>query len=160
MPQTLRGRVIGCLAADGADSAIIDALRRAAQQEGAKLKIVAPHVGGIKTADGKMREADLQLDGGPSVLFDAIALIVAAEGAAQLTRHAGALDFVSDAFNHLKIIGYVPAAELLLARAGIAGDFFDEGLVRLTNSASVAGFVAAAKKLRLWDREPKVRHIP
>jgi hypothetical protein len=32
----------------------------------------------------------------------------------KLLREAAALDFVSDAFNHLKVIGHVPAAKPLL----------------------------------------------
>jgi catalase len=36
-----------------------------------------------------------------------------------LASEAAALDFVSDAFNHLKAIGHVPAAEPVLRRAGI-----------------------------------------
>ncbi len=114
-PETLKGRVIGCLVSDGADGALVDALRQAADKEGAKLKIVAPHVGGAKTADGKMIEADMRIDGGPSVFFDAVALIVSAAGADELARDAAAIGFVSDAFNHLKIIGHAAACRTAAA---------------------------------------------
>src|SRR6202022_2543386 len=105
-PQTLKGRFIGCLISDGVNRALIDALRTAAKKEGAKLKIVAPYVGGVKPSDGTMLEADLQLAGGPSIFFDAVAVIVSETGARELVREAAALDFVSDAFNHLKVIGH------------------------------------------------------
>ncbi len=159
-PHTLRGRVIGCLVSDGVDRALIDALRAAAKKEGAKLKIVAPYVGGAKTADGTMLEADRQLAGGPSIFFDAVAVIVSEKGARDLEREAAALDFVSDAFNHLKVIGYAPAAEPLLRRAGITAEPADAGVVSLADASAVAGFIAAAKQTRIWDREPKVRNLP
>jgi catalase len=81
-PHTLKGRVIGVLVSDGADPGLIEALRRAVQKEGAKLKIVAPHVGGAKTCDGKLLEADQQLAGAPSIFFDAVAVVVSEAGPA------------------------------------------------------------------------------
>jgi catalase len=51
-------------------------LRQAVQKEGAKVKNVAPHVGGAKTGDGKLLEADMQLAGAPSIFFDAVTVIV------------------------------------------------------------------------------------
>jgi catalase len=159
-PQTLEGRVVGCLVSDGADRTLVDALRAAVETEGAKLKIVAPHVGGAKTADGNMLKADMRIDGGPSILFDAVVLIVSEAGAKELAREAAAVGFVADAFNHLKVLGYAAAAEPLLRRAGITAELADEGIIPLANVGAVSGFIAAAKKMRVWDREPKVRNIP
>jgi catalase len=160
MPQTLKGRVVGCLVSDGADRALVEALRVAVEKEGAKFKIVAPHVGGAKTADGKMLAADMRIDGGPSIFFDAVALILSDAGAKELMREAAAVDFVADAFNHLKVIGHVPAALALMRRAGITEDLADEGVVSLANAGAAAGFIATARKMRIWSREPKVRNLP
>ena len=115
---------------------------------------------GFKPSVGTMLEADLQLAGGPSIFFDAVAVIVSETGAHELVREAAALDFVSDAFSHLKVIGYVPAAEPLLRRVGITAEMVDVGVVPLADASAVAGFIAAAKKTRIWDREPKVRRLP
>jgi catalase len=158
--QTIKGRVVGLLVSDRVDRTLVEALRAAVQKEGAKLKIIAPHVGGAKTSDGKMLEADLQLAGAPSIFFDAVAVIVSEAGIPELIREAAALDFVSDAFNHLKVIGYVPAAKPLLRRAGIADELLDAGVVSLGSIDAVEGFISAAKKTRFWDREPKVRNLP
>ena len=153
-------RIIGVLVSDGADPGLIEALRTAVQKEGAKLKIVAPHVGGAKTCDGKLLEADQQLAGAPSIFFDAVAVFVSEAGARELAREAAAVDFVSAAFNHLKVIDHVPAAEPLLRRAGIADELTDAGIVRLTGADAVAGLIDVAKKTRIWDREPRVRNLP
>ena len=159
-PHTLKGRVIGLLVSDGVDCGLIEALRAAVHKEGARVKIVAPHVGGAQTADGKTLEADVQLAGAPSIFFDAVAVIVSEAGTWELAREAAALGFISDAFNHLKVIGYLPAAKPLLQRAGITDELVDAGVVKLNGANAVAGFIAAAKNTRIWDREPKVRNIP
>jgi catalase len=96
------------------------------------------------------------IDGGPSVLFDAVALLVSEQGAEMLAKEAAARDFVADAFAHLKFIGFVAAAAPLLAKAGIAPDE-DEGLVALKSTASLTDFVQSCRKLRLWAREQKVK---
>jgi catalase len=158
-PHTLKGRVIGVLVSDDADPALIEALRKAVQKEGAKLKIVALQVGGAKTCDGKLLQADHQLAGAPSIFFDAVAVVVSEAGAGELAREAAAVDFVSAAFNHLKVIGHVPAAKPLLRRAGIADELTDAGIVPLTGADRVASLMDIAKKTRIWDREPKVRNI-
>jgi len=54
----------------------------------------------------------------------------------------------------------VPAAEPLLRRAGITVELTDGGVLPLANAGAIAGFIAAAKKMRVWEREPKVRNIP
>ena len=158
-PETLKGRKIGCLVSDGAERATVDALRKAVESAGAQLAVVAPHIGGAMLSDGSMLPADMRIDGGPSVFFDAIAIVVAAAGATKLGKDSAAVNFIADAFNHLKVIAFVPAAEPLLFRAGIAAELFDDGVVRL-EGAGVDAFIAAAKKMRVWDREPKVRDLP
>ena len=52
--------------------------------------IVAKKVGGVEASDGSLLSADEKIDGGPSVLFDAVALLPSAKGAEQLTREATA----------------------------------------------------------------------
>ena len=86
MKDTLAGRAIGILIADGSDGAAIKKIKKAATDAGAAVKIVAPKVGGAKLADGSMLAADGQLAGTPSVLFDAVAVILSDEGAKALSK--------------------------------------------------------------------------
>jgi len=159
-PQTLKGRVIGMLVSDGADPSLIETLRAAVKKQGASVKIIAPQVGGARTCDGKLLQADQQLAGAPSVFFDAVAVIVSEAGARELVREAAAVGFLSDAFNHLKVIGLFPLPKSLLQRAGITEEPMDGGIVALTGADAVAGFIDVAKKGRIWDREPKLRNLP
>ena len=43
------------------------------------------------------------IDGGPSVLFDAVALLTSAEAIDDLVTEATARDFVADAFQHWQV---------------------------------------------------------
>ena len=81
--------------------------------------------------------ADQMLDGGPSVLYDAVALLLAEEAMPDLLQESAARDFVADAFAHCKFIGYVEAAKPLFEKAGIA-DSLDEGVVALSGAKDVA----------------------
>lgn len=45
------------------------------EAEGATLEIVAPTIGGVQMNDGKSLKADHKFAGGPSVLFDAVAIL-------------------------------------------------------------------------------------
>ena len=157
-PASFAGRKLGVLVTDGVDAGLLAALRSAVEKQKAVLKIVAPMVGGVEASDGSWIEADEKIDGGPSVLFDAVALLPSAEGAALLARESTARDFVADAFAHLKVIGHAEAALPLLRKAGVP-EQADEGLVPLEAAGDVAGFLAACAKLRVWSREPEVKVV-
>ncbi|MDB5533104.1 MAG: Catalase, partial [Hyphomicrobiales bacterium] len=152
-PETLDGRAVGILVSDGADGKIVTALRKAVEAEGAAVKIIAPKVGGVTLKDGKLLEADAQLAGAPSIMFDAVAVVLSEAGCKQLLKEAAAVDFVRDAFGHLKAIGHSAEAAPLLQKAGVEPD---AGIADL--SKAVAGFVKPASG-RQWDREPKVRTL-
>jgi catalase len=150
MKNTLDGRMIGILVADGSDGAAIKKLRKAATDAGAQVKIVAPKVGGAQLADGSLLEADGQLAGTPSVMFDAVAVILSADGAQLLSREAAAIDFVQNAFVHLKAIAADSGAQALLQKANV------EAGPGVVDAGDAAGFIAAAKT-RQWEREASVR---
>jgi catalase len=151
-PDSFAGRKLGVLISDGVDGAALDRLRAAAESAGASVEIVAPHVGGVKSAGGAWIEADEKLDGAPSVLYDAVAVLTTDAGARQLSVAAVARDFVSDAFAHCKFIGYTPGAGPLIE--GVIGrDRLDEGVVQLDADGSEAAFIDACGALRIWARE-------
>jgi catalase len=88
-------------------------------------------------------------------MFDAVALLASDEGVAALLKNAAAIDWVRDAFGHLKVIGYSPAVQALFAKASIADDL-DEGVVDISSAAGLKRFIEAAKLQRVWDREAKL----
>jgi catalase len=99
------------------------------------------------------------IDGGPSVLYDAVAVLASAKAMDALLGESPARDFVADAFAHCKFIGYSEAVIPLFEKAGIA-DSLDDGCIQLGSARDVAGFMAELGKLRFWDREPNVKKAP
>lgn len=152
MRDTLEGRAVGLLVDDGSDAGSVKALCKAIEREGATVKIVAPRVGGATLDDGVLLPADGQLAGTPSVVFDAIAVLLSAEAGKRLAKEAAAVDFVRDAFGHLKAIAVDAGAQALVKAAGIGRD---AGVI---DADLIDAFIAAART-RQWDREKKVRTL-
>jgi len=151
-PGSFRGRKLGVLVSEGVDAPLLAALRKAITDEGAWLEIIAPTIGGVLASDGTRVEAQAQLEGGPSVLYDAVALLLPAKGVAALVDHPDARAFVADAFVHAKYIGYTPGTQPLFAKAGLAGKL-DAACIQLSAAKDAAGFVAALGELRHWARK-------
>ncbi len=150
--DTLEGRCVAILVDNGSDGAAVAALKKAVEAAGARVKIVAPKVGGVTLADGKKLAADGQLAGTPSVLFDAVALVLSDAAGKALSREAAALDFVRDAFGHLKAMAADAGAQAVLKAAGIKAD---AGVV----GADDANAFVAAACTRQWAREKSVRTL-
>lgn len=154
-PNSFKGRKLGVLLTNGADAELIDALKDAVAQEGAVMAVVAPTIGGIKDNSGRHIPAEEKLDGGPSVLFDAVAVITSASEIDMLAKDATARDFVNDAFSHCKFIGYVHEAEPLFESAGLDNKM-DNGCFPLSAASKAAKFIETCRGIRFWDREPVV----
>jgi catalase len=150
-PQTLRGRTVGVLIDDGFDRALVAQLTAAVEHEHARVELVARKIGGARAADGIVVPADHIISGGPSVIFDAVAIVPGAASAAELIAEPAALDWVSDAFHHCKVIGMVAGARPLLDAARVVPD---DGVIELVDGAAIAAFITAARRGRIWSREP------
>jgi catalase len=155
-PNRFEGRKLGILVTDGTNATILNALKRALAKEGASFEIIAPKVGGAKASDGSWIAADQMIDGGPSVLYDAVALLPAEGAIDKLVQESTARDFVADAFAHCKFIGYTKSVIPLFDKAGIT-DSLDDGCIALSSPKEVASFVSALGQLRFWAREPNVK---
>ena len=145
---TLKGRKIGLLIAEGSDKEGIDKLTQAVKAEGGSVFTIAPKVGPLKLKGGKIIP-DGQLAGSPSVLFDAIAMILMPDQAKKLGKDSAAIGFVMDAFAHLKAIGHCKGSAVILARAGIEDG---EGVGPWEDLPETA-------KRRYWAREAGLRDL-
>ena len=150
MKPTLDGRCVGILIADGSDIAVLTKLKKSIEKEGATVKIVALRIGSITLSDGQAIKADGQLAGTPSQLFDAVAVVLSAAGTKLLLKEAAAVQWVMDAFGHLKAIAHTPDAKALLDKAGVVPD---------AGITGTDGAFLKAAATRQWVREPSLRNL-
>ncbi|BBD96977.1 catalase HPII [Sphingobium amiense] len=150
MKQVLEGRVIGVLIADGTEADELKSLVAAIIKAKAKAVLVAPKIGGVTLSDGSRQKADGQLAGSPSQIFDAVALVLSAGGCSALVNQSAVVQWVVDAFAHLKAVGATAAALPLAEKAGLREE---DDIVGLGSD-----FIEAAAK-RFYDREPALRTL-
>jgi catalase len=150
-PDSFAGRKLGILITDGADAAKLAELTSAAEQAQVNVELVAPVVGGVEASDGQRVPADQKIDGGPSVLYDAVIVLTAKDGAETLATLPAARDFVTDAYAHCKFIGYTDDTAPLFEAAGLSR-LMDDGFVSLEETA-VAEFIVRCAELRFWPRQ-------
>ncbi len=154
-PPTLAGKKIGLLTTDNVDGSLYTALIKLADAEKATLEVIAPKAGPIRTNKGKEIVPNHFLAGAPSVLFDYVVVAPAAKNAKSLASESAAIDWIRDAFSHLKVIGFNEASAMMFEKASVQTDA-DEGVVNV-GAGNLSAFTSACKKYRIWDREPKIR---
>jgi hypothetical protein len=72
-----------------------------------------------------------------------------------ILQNSAAMDWVRDAFWHLKVIGHTSSAQPLFTKASLTDDL-DEGVIELDARASIGQYIEAANQQRVWDREPRL----
>ena len=149
-PNTFKGRKLGVLVSEGFDASIFNSLMQSLSDEGANYEVIAAQVGGAKSSDGEHVAADQLINGGPSVLYDAVVLLTTAEGAKQLAKIPEAKDFISDAVAHHKYIGFTGDSMPLIEAVGLK-EVVDDGWLNL-NKISSDEFICTLRNLRYWQR--------
>ena len=146
--NTMAGRKLGILVAEGSDLTQANQLRDIVLHAGGTAFLVAPRVGAITLKGGDVR-ADGQLAGSPSVLFDAVASVLTPDMAEKLTHDSAAVEWFMTAYAHCKTIAHCKGTQILLDKAGVEKD---AGVVPLEA-------FAATGMTRHWEREPKLRDL-
>jgi catalase len=150
-PTKFEGRKVGALVTDGVNSDLITALDKALGKENATIEFIAPTIAGVRASDGSWIEADQKIDGGPSVLYDAVALMISEEGSSLLANQPAARDFVADAFAHSKFIAYVESAKPFLMKV-VGAASLDDGFIEIRGSKDISKFIQECRELRFWER--------
>jgi len=151
-PNRFEGRKLGIMLTEGADPATFNALKAAVKKAGGVCEVITPEIGGVNLGDGTAVPGDQMIGGGPSVLYDAVALLFGPGTGEELTQKPEACDFVADAFAHCKFMALSPEALPLVKKVGIE-DSLDDGVVHLGASKDVKEFVSLLGELRHWKRE-------
>lgn len=148
---SFKGRKIGVFMTDGADINLYNALVMAANGAGVKVEVVAPTTGYIKSGEKGEVKVNHAMEGGSSVLFDAIALLPGEEQIKELLDKQALKDFVSDAYHHNKFIAYADSAKSIFDALGLTKKM-DAGFIPLSDKSGAQKFLEDCKKLRFWPR--------
>jgi catalase len=142
------------LVSEGFELAILDQLQASAEAEGAVVELIGPHIGEVKSNSGVAITPNHAIAAAPSVLFDTVVITVSATEIDTLKKQAAVLNFIRDAYAHLKIIGWTAASMPLLE---IAGVHLDDGVVEVDASEGTIAYLDAAKKGRIWPRAAAIQ---
>ena len=89
------------------------------------------------------------VEGAPSAIFDAVAILPAAEQVGMLAAMPAARDFAATTWAHYKFATHNDAAKVLFTKAGLP-EGLDKGFVPVSDASS---FIAACRGLRFWERQ-------
>ena len=157
--NTIATRQVAFLCNDGVSSVSVSDMKETLQRAGATVKIIAPHLGVIKAAEGGTLPVDQSYLIAASVLFDAV-VVPAGEGIAALKDNKDVVEFINDSYKHCKFIAAIGEGIAVLNQTNAAnngkpsdaGVMVDDG----TNKKFNDSFVTAMGNHRFWDREEKI----
>ncbi|MES2637126.1 MAG: catalase, partial [Pseudomonadota bacterium] len=163
VPDTgIIGKKIAILVSNNVDGAVVNAVRKALEEQGAVVKLLASKLGDITSNEGEIMHVDHSLPTMSSVLFDAVFIPGDEVNANILCNDANAVLFVKEAYKHGKTIGVSDGGVMLLDKAaqsaGAQNDEFKaEGVIvelgEMVDKAFIERFIAAIAQHRFPQRK-------
>ncbi|MDF2449941.1 MAG: Catalase [Bacteroidota bacterium] len=157
-------RQVAFLTAPGYSDTSLQTMKKALENSGAQVKIIAPALGFVRGAAGKEVPVDESFLTSSSVCFDAVFVPGGAQSAELLIENADAIHFINEAYKHCKAIAADKEGVKVLrtSHIGLNKKETDEpGIVTYApkNSTIEKEFIKAIAAHRVWDREPE-RKVP
>ena len=127
-------------------------------ERGAVPRFVGSRLGSFVSSDGTAVDAEISLEAGPAVVYDAVAL-PAGPAAARLAANGAAVEFVKDMYRHCKAILAFGESAAILDKAGIPaslpGGGDDPGVIRANagETSTLDAFIGAIAGHRVYQRE-------
>lgn len=154
--ESIKGRKVALLVADGVDGALADKLVKALEAESVQIKVLGPTSAPVKTADGKTLAVDASMEGLPSVAFDAV-WVAGGKGVEALKGDGVAVHFILEAYKHLKPVAGHAEAKAWFDSLNLKAD---SGLLAGNDAKAIKAFTQAIGKHRVWEREAAAKAVP
>ncbi|MES2536315.1 MAG: catalase HPII [Pseudomonadota bacterium] len=158
----IKTRKVAILAADGVDGKAIAEMKAALQGAGAMAKVIAPHMGTLRSTSGDAVAVDHTITTMPSIAFDAVFVPGGEQSIATLRGNGDAVHFVLEAFKHCKAIAAVGEGSQMLASVGIPtesdpGIKLPDGIITAAAASNAVAqeFIKAIAEHRFWTRAGK-----
>jgi catalase len=117
--KDIKTRRVAILIAAGVDGVMAKAVYASLVEAGAVPRFVSNNLGEISVAKGTALHAEISIEAGPSVLYDAVVVPDGADSIAALLKIGQAIEFLKEQYHHCKPILVMGAASSLLEKAGI-----------------------------------------
>lgn len=117
--NSIKGRKIAVLAADGVAAEQVNAFKDALMAAGAQAEVVGTHLGTLTGADGSAVLVGKTFANSSSVMFDAIFVPGGVESIATLLKNGDARSFIDEAYKHAKTIAATGEGVDLIAASQI-----------------------------------------
>ncbi|MES2500681.1 MAG: catalase [Pseudomonadota bacterium] len=163
VPDTgIAGKKIAILVSNNVDGAVVNAVRKALEEQGAVVKLLASKLGDITSNEGDIMHVDHSLPTMSSVLFDAVFIPGDEVNANILCNDANAVLFVKEAYKHGKTIGVSDGGVMLLDKAAQSAgaqndEFKGDGVIvelgEMVDKAFIERFIAAIAQHRFPQRK-------
>jgi catalase len=159
--DSIRSRKIAFLVADGVSAASVTTMKKAIEDAGGSVEIIAPRLGTITADDKSKIPINKSFLTTASVFYDAVYVPGGSKSITTLAAEADAVHFLNEAFKHCKAIGGDTGTEPLLAVTYFKEHVKeDPGIIineRKKNGSKQ--FITAIAQHRFWKREKK-RKVP
>ncbi len=159
--DSIKTRKIAFLVADGVDDNSVSKMKSVLTKAGATVKLIAPKLGAVKTANQKSLSVDGSFLTEASVLYDAVFIPSGDEQLKNLIKKPDSIHFINEAYRHCKAIATGDDGEEFLKFTYI--NTKEKGLNSAKTGVLVGAkpdeFVNAIAQHRFWDRE-MIRKVP
>jgi len=155
--ESIAARKIAFLVGGGFDGEAVGKMRKALEDKGAMVNLVAPHGGKVKCDQGKDHKVDAAILTTESVLFDAVYIPGGKESLKALRSTPKMTKFINEALKHCKAIAADKEAKEFLNQTYVK-DFMDDKAILINESSGK--FINQIAAHRNWDREKKAMDIP
>lgn len=155
--DSIMGRKIGFITANGADASAIDALKTKMEAENAVVEIIGPSLAPVKLNDGSSLIPKHSLTSIASVCFDALYISAGEDSTKELltpeNKHL-VLNFINEAYKHCKAINFGEDTEPLYINSNVgAKKHIDPAIITAEDKDTAAKFIQAIANHRVWDLE-------
>ncbi|KAF2508101.1 catalase [Flavobacterium foetidum] len=157
---TIESRKVAILCTDGVSESSVMNMKDALKKQGAKGCVIAPHLGSVLTDNDTAIAAEFSFLTASSVLFDAV-YVPHGLGLNALMANEDAIEYLTDAYKHCKVIGADGEAAEIISGAPFSQKISnaDAGIIVTSEIASQSfaqEFIAAMTMHRFWQREPNL----
>jgi catalase len=172
--DTIKGRKIAILAAEGIDATSLMQVKEAIEKEGAQTEIVSKFLGSLNGSGSKAVMVDKSHVTTASIMYDAVFVPGGKKGVEMMKQQGDAMHFINEAFKHCKAVAaYGEGVDLLneahlvdvdLSGANKKKDLVtDKGVVTSRNGSIkefTQEFIKAIAMHRHWERETIKDQVP